>query len=149
MLIASTKSRSVRGASPQPAFMSGCLTISHACLPCLPSERTLLYQRCLLVVGREVSRERWESSELGRQERCVSGVGWQCGKSVSGARWQGGKGGRIVRWHGRRGGNVMRWQFGKGGRVVSREGGMEFKDKIVLYCSREAKCKQGFTAGIL
>ena len=42
-----------------------------------------------------------------------------------------------------------RWQFGKGGRVVSREGEMEFKDKIVLYCSREAKCKQGFTAGIL
>ena len=32
---------------------------------------------------------------------------------------------------------------------VSREGGMEFKDKIVLYCSREAKYKQGFIAGIL
>ena len=31
---------------------------------------------------------------------------------------------------------------------VSREDGMEFKDKIVLYCSREAKYKQGFTAGI-
>ena len=43
----------------------------------------------------------------------------------------------------------MRWQFGKGGRVVSREGWMEFKDKIVLYCSREAKWKQEFTAGIL
>ena len=27
---------------------------------------------------------------------------------------------------------------------MSREGGMEFEDKIVLYCSREAKCKQGF-----
>ena len=49
--------------------------------------------------------------------------------------WQGGKGGKIVRWHGWRGGDVMRWQFGKGGRVVSREGGMEFKDKIGLYCS--------------
>ena len=35
------------------------------------------------------------------------------------------------------------------GRKVSREGGMEFKDKIVLHCSREAKCKQGFTAGVL
>ena len=34
-------------------------------------------------------------------------------------------------------------------RLVSREGGLEFKDKIVLYCSREAKCKQGFTVGIL
>ena len=32
---------------------------------------------------------------------------------------------------------------------VSREGGMEFKDKIVFYCSREAKYKQGFIAGIL
>ena len=53
-----------------------------------------------------------------------------------------------MRWYGPRGGNVMRWQFGKGERVVSREGGMEFKDKIVLYCSREAKCMQGFTAGI-
>ena len=42
----------------------------------------------------------------------------------------------------------MRWQFGKGGRVVSGEDGMEFKDKIVLYCSREAKCKQGITAEI-
>ena len=49
------------------------------------------------------------------------------------ARLQGRKGGRIVRWHGRRGGNVMKWQFGKGGRVVSRESGMEFKDKIVLH----------------
>ena len=42
----------------------------------------------------------------------------------------------------------MSWQFGKGGRVVSREGWMEFKDKIVLRCSRKVKCKQGFTAGI-
>ena len=61
---------------------------------------------------------------------------------MSGVRWQGGKGGRIVRCHGWRGGNVMRWQIGKGGRVVSRDGGMKFKDKIVLYCSRETKCKQ-------
>ena len=53
-----------------------------------------------------------------------------------------------MRWYGLRGGNVKRWQFGKGKRVVSREGGMEFKDKIVLHCSREAKCMQGFTAGI-
>ena len=68
---------------------------------------------------------------------------------MSEVRWQGGKGGRIVRWHGQRGGNVMRWQFRKGGRgkVVRREGGMELKDKIVLHCSREAKCMQRFTAG--
>ena len=31
---------------------------------------------------------------------------------------------------------------------VRREDGMEFKDKIVFYCFREAKYKQGFTAGI-
>ena len=42
----------------------------------------------------------------------------------------------------------MRWQFGKGGRVVSREGRMESKDKIVLYCSCEVKCKEEFIAGI-
>ena len=53
-----------------------------------------------------------------------------------------------MKWCGQRGGNVMRWQFGKGQTVVSREGKMEFKDEIVLYCCREAKCMQGFTAGI-
>ena len=37
----------------------------------------------------------------------------------------------------------MSCQFEKGGRVVSREDGMEFKDKIVFYCSREVKCKLG------
>ena len=31
---------------------------------------------------------------------------------------------------------------------VSREDGMKFKGKIVLYCSIEAKYKQGFTARI-
>ena len=77
-----------------------------------------------------------EWSGVAMWERCVSGV-----------RTQGGKGGRIVRWHSWRDRDVMRWQFGKGGRVVSKEGGMEFKDKIVLYCSK-VKCKQGFTAGI-
>ena len=80
----------------------------------------------------------YEWNEVARWERWVSGVRW----------WQAGKGGRIVTWHSWRGGNVMRWQFRKGGRVVSREGGIEIKDKIVLYCSREARCKQGFTAGI-
>ena len=39
MLIASAKSRSTRGASHQPAFMGGCLTISKTCLPCPPSGR--------------------------------------------------------------------------------------------------------------
>ena len=84
-----------------------------------------------------MSWERWESSELGRWERCIGG-----------ARWQGGKGGRMVRWHGQRGGNMTRWQFGRGGSVVSRKGVMEFMDKIVLCCSSEPNCQQGFTSGI-
>ena len=37
MQIVSAKSRRVKGASHQPAFMGNCLTISHTCLPCLPS----------------------------------------------------------------------------------------------------------------
>ena len=37
LLIASAKFRSMMGASHQPTFMSGCLTISHMCLPCLPN----------------------------------------------------------------------------------------------------------------
>ena len=86
MLIASAKSRSAREASHQPADMASCLTISYTCLPCLPSEKTLLFWRHLFVVGREVTWERWGSSVLGRWERCIGRV-----------RWQGGKGGRIVR----------------------------------------------------
>ena len=111
MLIASSKSQCVKGASHQPVITSGCLIISHTCLPCLPHEKTLLFWRDLVVIGREVSWEKWETSELERWERCMSGVSWQ-----------GGKGGRIVRWHGQRGGNVVRWQFAKGGRVVRWQG---------------------------
>ena len=83
VLIESAKSRSTRGASHQPAFMSNCLTISYMCLACLPSGSKLLFLSDLFVVGRVVSWERWESSELrrwwergegselGRWERCV------------------------------------------------------------------------------
>ena len=39
MLIVSAKSRSVREASQQLAFMGSSLTISHTCFPCLPSGR--------------------------------------------------------------------------------------------------------------
>ena len=77
---ASAKSWSTRGASHQPAFMSSCLTISHTCLPCLPSGRTLLFLSDLFVVGRVVSWERWESS---------GPRGWIRGRVVS---WEGGKG---------------------------------------------------------
>ena len=47
-----------------------------------------------------MSWERWENHELGRQERCVTGM-----------RWQVGKGEGIVRWHSWRGGKVVRWQI--------------------------------------
>ena len=124
--IASAKSWSMRRASQRPAFRSGCLTISHTYLPCPPRERTLLYQRCLLVIGREVSWQRWESSELGkaselkvvaRWERCVRGVRWE--------RWENSEVAQSERWEGN---EVAIWERR---RVVSR-GGMEFKDKIVL-----------------
>ena len=81
MLIASAKSRSARGVSHQPTFMSSCLTISHKCLLCLPSGRTLLFPSDLFVVGRMVSWERWESSKLRRLER-ERVVTWEGGKDV-------------------------------------------------------------------
>ena len=62
--------------SHQSVFMNGCLIISHTCLPCLPSGRTLLFWRGLFVVERKVSWETWESSELRRWERFMSGVRW-------------------------------------------------------------------------
>ena len=117
------KSHSARGASHQPAFMSNCLTIGHTCFPCLPSGRTLLFLSDLFVVGRVVSWERWESSELRRWEK---GEGSELGRWESCVRvmkWQDGKGGRIVRWQDRRGGRVVRWQVGKGGNVVRWQGG--------------------------
>ena len=98
--------------SHQSVFMNGCLIISHTCLPCLPSGRTLLFWGGLFVIEREVSWETWESCELRRWERFMSGV-----------RWQGGKAARIVRWHSRRDGKVVRWLFGKDGRVVRWQGG--------------------------
>ena len=55
---------------------------------------------------------------------------------------------RWERWENSEAARSERWEL-VGGSVVSRECGMEFKDKIMLYCSREVKDKQGFTAGIL
>ena len=59
------------------------------------------------------------------------------------ARWENSEVAQSERWERN---EVAIWERG---RVVSREGGMEFKDKVVLHCSREVNCKQGFTAGIL
>ena len=75
----------------------------------------------------EVARwERWGNSEVVRRER------WENSEVAQSERWERNE--------------MAIWDKG---RVVSREGGMEFKGKIVLHCSREAKYKQGFTAGIL
>ena len=59
--------------------------------------------------------------------------------------WEGWQNNEVVRSKSWERNEVAIW---KGETVVSREGGMEFKDEIVLYCSKEAKCMQGFTAGI-
>ena len=64
-------------------------------------------------------------SEVARWER------WENSEVAQSERWECNK---VAIWE--------KWE------VVSREGGMEFKDKIVLCFSREAKCKQEFTAGI-
>ena len=57
-------------------------------------------------------------------------------------RWENSEVARAERWERN---EVAIWKRREG---VRREDGMEFKDKIVLYCSREAKYKKGFTAGI-
>ena len=62
------------------------------------------------------------------------------------ARWEGWENSEVAQSEMWEGNEVAIWERG---RVVSRKGGMEFKDKIVLHCSGEAKCKQGFTAVIL
>ena len=69
MLIASAKTWGARGATHQSAFMSRFLTISHTCLSCLTSGRTLLFWSDLFVVGRVLSWERRESNELKRWEK--------------------------------------------------------------------------------
>ena len=62
------------------------------------------------------------------------------------ARWERWENSELTQWERWEGNEVAIWERG---RVVSREGGMEFKDKVVFNWSREAECKQGFTAGIL
>ena len=49
-------------------------------------------------------------------------------------RWENSEVAQLERWERN---EVAIWERGK---VVSREGWMDFKDKIVLHCSREAKC---------
>ena len=128
MLIASAKSWSARRSSHQPAFMDSCLTISHACFPCLPSGRTL-YWSDLLVAGNVVSWERWEGSGLGRWER------WEGSKLERWKRWEDSEVARSKRLEGnevasRKGGSAVRWQrwivvIWQGGRflVLFKSGG--------------------------
>ena len=56
-----------------------------------------------------------ELSVVARWERCVRGVRWENKDVAQSERWEGTE---VAIWERRR--------------VVSREGGMEFKDKIVL-----------------
>ena len=72
-------------------------------------------------------------------------MGNVCGWSEV-ARWERWENSEVVRSERWERNGVAIWERWEG---VSREGGMEFKDKIALYCSGEVKCKQGFTAGIL
>ena len=61
------------------------------------------------------------------------------------ARWERWENSEVARSERCERNEVALWERREG---VSREDGMGFKDKIVLYCSREAEYKQGFTAGI-
>ena len=153
-LIALAKSRIERGASHQPAFMSGCLTISHTCLPCLPSEITFLFWQDLFAVGgrwagkgwrvvtgkvgkvyelSEVARwERWENSEVAQSER------WEDSEVAIWERWG------LVRWQGRKDGKVVRWQ---GGRftVLFKGGGRRVRPRFHLVWWHEVKEHDVFT----
>ena len=134
MVIALAKSRRAREASHQTAYMGSCLTISHTCLPCLPSGRTLFCSD-LLVAGKVVrwerwdgselgSPERWEGSELGRWERWEDSrvarlerledsevASWERWEDNKVARW--GKCGVVGRWHGEKGKKIVKWQGGR------------------------------------
>ena len=83
----------MRGASHQPAYMGSCLIISHTCLLCLPSGKTL-FQSDLLVAGKLLSCERWESSKQGRGKRVESNVlgRWE--------KWKGSEMGKWQKWDG-------------------------------------------------
>ena len=71
--------------------MGSCLTISHTCLPCLPSGRTLFCSD-LLVAGKVLRWERWDRIELGRWER------WEGSELGRWERWEGSDLGRWERW---------------------------------------------------
>ena len=131
VLIASAKFWSARGSSCQPAFKSSSLTISHTCLPCLLGGRTLLFWSDLLVFWRVVSRERWESSQLARWEKCMSVV-----------RWKGGKGGRIMskRWESSELARRKRWESNEVARrkvpvFFSKGGGQRVSPRFHLFVS--------------
>ena len=141
----------IKGASHQPAFMGGCLTIIHTCLPSLPSEKTLLSWSVLFVVGKELSWERCESSELGGQQRCMSVVRQQGGKGRKIVRWHFGGGGRVVRWQGRKDVRVVRQQ-GERLLISFKGGGCRVRPRFHLFVSdanqrnEEAGCVQDISA---
>ena len=111
MLIASAKSWSTRGASHQPAFMGSCLTIDHACLPCLPSRKKLFWID-LIVAGKVMSCKKKEGSEQGRWERW-EGSDKKGGRVVRSERLEGSEVAHWKTWQGWKGGRVGRWERGR------------------------------------
>ena len=79
-------------------WVAAWILVTCVCPVYLGSERRLLFWRCLFVVGRKMSWERWDSSKLGRWERCMTWVKWQGGKCVS-VEW-GDKLGRVTEQRG-------------------------------------------------
>ena len=123
LLIASAKSQSSRGASHQPVHISGHLTTSDTCLPCLLIGRRFLLWSYLFCVGRKVSWERWKISELGRWEgvsmKWSSKAGKVCERSEV-TSWEGWENNEVVRWE--------RWEHNKGVAIWgSWEGGEQGK----------------------
>ena len=112
MLIASTKCQSSRVASHQLASMSCHLTIGDTCLPCLFSQRRLLYWRCLFVVGREVSWEGGKGVWLERSDKAGKVCEWSEVTS-----WEGWENNEVVQWE--------RWEHNKGVVIGERWEGSE------------------------
>ena len=100
--------------SSQLSWVAAWLLVTRVRPVYLAKERCYSGGTYLSVKGRW-SWKRWESSELGRCRRCVSGVRWQGGK-----RWENSVVAQSESWEGsemeerrRGGGGVVRWQGGK------------------------------------
>ena len=106
------------------------LLVTHACPVYLVEER--YFKVILLVAGKVLSWERWESSE--------QGGGWKgSGRVVC---WEGE---RIVSWEGGKGGRAVSWKGAKGERIVRRQGwrGCKTGEFGEQCCGKLAKVQEG------